>query len=442
MGKSVVIVGANQSALVLARLLGEKGFDVRVYEKEARKNVAYDWHDDMHPSAFAAADIPLPDKPFWFPKGDWSFVSPDEKSITRIHQDPERVDWSIERRKFNDYLYSRAESYAEFHYSSVAKRVIIESGRVVGIELESGEKVYSDLVVDISGATSACRRSLPAEFKIQRETEKGDLFRAWRAFVTRAPGVPDPEYTNKAYLKHLGEAGISWCIWDQPSDTVNLLIGRIDELSDSEFDRAYAALKKDNPIIGDTVVRGDRMCTIPVRRPISKMFADGYVLLGDSAFMTIPMLGSGMASGIRAAKILSDVLVSGGDKPFSSRNLYRYQRQFMQEMGAKFSGVEMLKNWLLNAPSDKVSFLFNEGLLSEEDLKRSCVGEIVKLTPKSIVQKGVRGAAQLPLLMALCGLLMKIDIQIRTAKNMPAEYSPDSFAAWQKKYSKAFGREI
>ena len=149
MRKSIVIVGANQSALVLARLLGEKGFDVRVYEKESRENVAYDWHDDMHPSAFAAADIPLPDEPFWFPKGDWSFVSPDEKSITRIHQDPERVDWSIERRKFNDYLYSRAEGYAEFHYSSAAKRVIIESGRVAGIELESGEKVYSDLVVDI-----------------------------------------------------------------------------------------------------------------------------------------------------------------------------------------------------------------------------------------------------------------------------------------------------
>ena len=30
MGKSVVIVGANQSALVLARLLGEKGFNVCV----------------------------------------------------------------------------------------------------------------------------------------------------------------------------------------------------------------------------------------------------------------------------------------------------------------------------------------------------------------------------------------------------------------------------
>lgn len=442
MGKHIVIIGANQSALVLARLLGEQGFDIDVYEKEARGDVAYDWHDDMHPSAFEAANIPLPEEQFWFPKGDWSFVSPDEKSITRIHQDPERVDWSIERRKFNDYLYSRAQGYAEFHYSAPAKRVTVENGRVTGVELESGELVPADLVVDISGATSECRRSLPDSFGIQRETEKGDLFRAWRAFVTRAPGVPDPEHTNKAYLKHLGEAGISWCIWDQPSDTVNLLIGRIDELDKTSFDRAYDALKKDNPIIGDTVVRGDRMCTIPVRRPISKMFADGYVLLGDSAFMTIPMLGSGMASGIRAAKILSETIASGGSEPFCSANLYRYQRRFMQEMGAKFSGVEMLKNWLLNAPADKISFLFNKGVLSEEDLKRSCVGEIVKLTPSSVIQKATRGASQLPLLMALCGLLAKIDIQIRTAKNMPAAYDPETFSAWQRKYSRAFGREI
>lgn len=244
--------------------------------------------------------------------------------------------------------------------------------------------------------------------------------RPWRA---------RPRIYNKAYLKHLGEAGISWCIWDQPSDTVNLLIGHIDELSDEEFDRAYTALKKGNPIIGDTVVRGDRMCTIPVRRPISKMFADGYVLARRQRLYDNPHARKRHGERHKGGK---DTLGCAHLRRWTSRfpcpQPLPLPAAFMQEMGAKYSGVEMLKNWLLNAPSDKVSFLFNRGLLSEEDLKRSCVGEIVKLTPRSIVQKGVRGATQLPLLMSLCGLLMKIDIQIRTAKNMPAEYSPDSFA--------------
>ena len=185
------------------------------------------------------------------------------------------------------------------------------------------------------------------------------------------------------------------------------------------------------------------MCTIPVRRPISKMIADGYVLLGDSAFMTIPMLGSGMASSIRASKILSEVILEAEDgDPFSASNLYRYQVRFMREMGARFSGVELMKNWLLNAPADKVAFLFNAGVLSEEDLKVSCVGEIIKLTPASIAQKAVRGKKELALLLQLSALLAKINKQIKIAENIPDEYDEEKLTRWQKKYSEAFGAEM
>ena len=439
----VIIVGANQASLTLAEFLGKGGLDVCVYEKEKRENVSYDWHDDMHPSVFDKVGIPMPDSSIYFPKGDWSFVSPDAGSVTRIYQDKEKVDLSIERRKLNDYLYNRARQYAQFYYETPVSGVITEGDKVTGVKLHDGTKISADLVVDVSGAQSVCRSSLPESLRIQRQTNKGDLFKAYRAFVNRTPGVPAPElHTNKAYLKHLGEAGISWCIWDKPSDTVNVLVGRIDELKKQDLDIAYKALREDNPIIGDDVVRGGIMCTIPVRRPISKMVADGYALLGDSAFMTIPMLGSGMASGIVASKILSEVILQPCGEPFSVENLYRYQVRFMREMGARFSGVEMLKNWLLSAPSDKVAFLFNAGVMSEEDLKVSCVGELIRLTPVSMIQKAIKGRKQLPLLIKLSMLLMRIDKQIKIAENIPDKYDEDKFVDWQKKYSKAFGTEI
>ncbi len=443
MNGRVIIVGANQASLTLAEFLGKGGLDVCVYEKEKRENVSYDWHDDMHPSVFEKVGIPMPDSSIYFPKGDWSFVSPDAGSITRIYQDKEKVDLSVERRKLNDYLYNRAKQYVQFYYETPVTRVTTDANRVTGVELYDGTIISADLVVDVSGAESVCRASLPESLRIQRRTNKGDLFKAYRAFVNRVAGVPAPElHTNKAYLKHLGEAGISWCIWDKPSDTVNVLVGRIDELKKTDFERAYKALRDDNPIIGDEIVRGGRMCTIPVRRPISKMVADGYALVGDSAFMTIPMLGSGMASGIVASRMLADVILQPEGDPFSVENLYQYQVRFMREMGARFSGVEMMKNWLLSAPSDKVAFLFNAGVLSEEDLKVSCVGELIKLTPVSMVKKAVKGRKELPLLIQMSMLLMKINKQIKIAENIPDKYDEDKFIEWQKKYSKAFSTEI
>ncbi|HPZ64853.1 MAG TPA: hypothetical protein PLC75_04510, partial [Bacillota bacterium] len=86
-----------------------------------------------------------------------------------------------------------------------------------------------------------------------------------RAFYNRRPGSKVPEqHTNKAYLKHLGEEGISWCIYD-PSDTVNVLVGRTRRLDEETLQRGLQALREDNEIIGDQVLRGGFVVAIPCR---------------------------------------------------------------------------------------------------------------------------------------------------------------------------------
>ena len=44
------------------------------------------------------------------------------------------------------------------------------------------------------------------------------------------------------------------------------------------------------------------------------MVADGYAAIGDSAFMTVPVIGSGIANALKAAKILADAISSIGEK--------------------------------------------------------------------------------------------------------------------------------
>ena len=57
-------------------------------------------------------------------------------------------------------------------------------------------------------------------------------------------------------------------------------------------------LRPDNPRLGTEVVRGGQFVEIPVRHPLSVMVADGYAAIGDSAFMTVPLIGSGIANSL------------------------------------------------------------------------------------------------------------------------------------------------
>ena len=52
------------------------------------------------------------------------------------------------------------------------------------------------------------------------------------------------------------------------------------------------------------------MTSIPVRQPLAVMIADGYAAIGDSAFMAIPINGSGIGCSMRAGKMLADAVIA------------------------------------------------------------------------------------------------------------------------------------
>ena len=166
------------------------------------------------------------------------------------------------------------------------------------------------------------------------------------------------------------------------------------------------------------------------------MVADGYVILGDSAFMTIPMMGSGMAGSMLAAKILSEIL--NGKDDFSKVNLYRYQVRFMKEIGAKNSGIDVLKNWMINIDADKLSFFMNKKIIGEKEFSAAGSGNGVKLTPNDIMQKIAAGFAHLPLLFNLIGAVSKMKKQMAIGAEIPDEWNKEAFLEWKKEYEKNF----
>ncbi len=433
----IVIIGANQGALVAAELLAGQGYEVILFEKNKKENVSYPWHDNMTPATFGRIGLPLPPESVAKIKDkDWTFIPPDKKTSFAMKVPEDKRDVMIMRRPFNDWLYERTKDLAQINYETEVKCVIYENRRICGVELTDGTRINADLVIDCGGADSAVRESLPAETGIETKLDPHCTFQVRRTFFKRNNAAQAPLKSHNLYMRHLGEKGITWCA-DYPEDNaVDVLVGRIDELSDETYNRALNDIKSTFPIVSDEALYGGELVVIPLRHAAALMVADGYVLLGDSAFMTIPLMGSGMASSMLGAKILSEVL--NGKDDFSKANLYRYQAKYMQEIGGKNSGIDVLKNWMIDISADNLSFLMNKQIIGEKEFSSAGSGNGVQLTFGDIMQKLVAGIGHLPMLFNLIGATTKMKKQMAIGKAIPTEWNETAFKEWQAEYEKNF----
>lgn len=270
--------------------------------------------------------------------------------------------------------------------------------------------------------------------KRKRQKTRWQRIRQYLNFFDVDESAAVPRYTNKVYMKHMGEQGVAWFIFDKEKKNTDVLIGRVGELSAETLKAALADMRADNPQIGQNLLKGGQVEVIPVRQPISKMAADGYALLGNSAFMTIPMMGSGMACSLMAARFLADTLTNPQGDAFGIENIYRYQVRYMKEIGARHSGTVLMKNWLLSAPSDTIDFFMKKRIIGEKELGAGGSGQGVTLSKKDVFEKVLRGFTHLPALLRLKATTDKIKERMAFAASIPEVYEKAEFEKWQSQY--------
>lgn len=433
----ILIAGGGIGGLYAAYLFGKGGHAVTVYERAANVDeMRYDWHDDVNPSVFERLGLKIPKESF--PKGDWTFVSP-SGNVLCMEQSEELIDMSIERRPLNRYLYGLASEVADVEFGAEAVGAVYDGKKVTGLKISVGKEVREetcDLVIDSCGVLSAVRRSLNEETGIMREVPSEETFIAYRAFYDAVPEAKI-DYGNKVYMKHLGQAGISWCIMDNDPSRVNVLVGRIGELSESGLNIALEALRGDNPVLGKRVLRGGQVCVIPVRRPLSVFVADGYAAIGDAACMTVPLIGSGIATSLIAAKLLYEA--AGKDNKSDINTLWNYEVACFKEFGAQHCGVDYMKCWLLKCKTEDIDWIFGSGILSNDDLQGASVGKLVTLTPSQMLKKLVIGIGKLPLLLKMGLMLNKAQRITAAAEKIPATYDDAAVKKWAAKCDAFFG---
>lgn len=432
----ILIAGAGVGGVVCAYYLAKGGFDVTVYDKADYDTVGYDWHDDIAKDAFALAGLPLPPEDIRFDKRNWTFVPPD--SGLHVYADlPEATDYSVWRRPLLQWLADMA-ARAGVKFGWHTETALFVCNETVRGLVVDGKAVECDLVIDNCGLDSALRAHLPDEYRIRRKVPQGESFCAYRAFFDRVPDVAVAETeTNRVYLLHQGGRGISWCIADPASDMVDVLVGKADRLDDEERESALQALRRDNPVLGTQLIMGGSTYRIAIGHPLTRMVGDGYCCLGDSAMMTIPMLGSGMAASMLAGRLLADTIVER--QSVSKQALWHYQTAFYRACGADFCQVDVLKNWLLQAKPQQVKWLFESGVLSKDDINTTAAGKPLHLTAAQMLHKLRVGRKQPMLLLALWKVLRRGEKAARIARQIPDVFNEAAIDDWEKKMSDAFG---
>ncbi len=427
--KKILVAGAGHGGLVAAARLAANGYDVTVVEKKNRAELGHDWEDRFTFSLLSEI-IGINENEFssecWKYRGDCAFVSPAKKKKIIINYNENNKQKIMWRAPLINMLINYAEKCGvKFMFSTQILSPIVKHRYVCGFRTDAGE-IMSDMVIDAAGVFSPIRTNLPDESGIEKMPKRGDLFYAYRAYYKKSDSSPLPEIPFEVYMYHEGEKGLSWfCTYE---DCVDILIGRIDPLTETKINEHIRKFKNSHPWFTDEIIHGGSYGTIPVRRPLTVMVYNGYAAVGDSAFMTTPMNGMGIDLSLNAGKLLSDTIInSNGD--FSKESLWEYNKKFHIIFGGETAKNEGLKNSILSVPSEGIDFLFENDVIQSADL----AGAGKNTNIQSLMGKFVRGMKKPEYFFAIINGLIKGSRVAAAYKKPPEYFKYDIIKKWNQK---------
>ncbi|MBO5896359.1 MAG: NAD(P)/FAD-dependent oxidoreductase [Clostridia bacterium] len=361
----IVVAGCGHGGLVAATKLARAGHEVTVYEKAPRQEIGHPQSDAFDYDTFTYADLPV--APYFRRGGNViTFVPPGADNEPLTIPALENESYIVDRKELINYLVELAEEAGvEILFEKEATAPIILGNRVAGIVVD-GEKIYCDMVIDACGVSSPIRSQLPDFMGVNRAVEKYDVVHSYRAYFSRTD-APDPRHNYQLYLQEDGTVGFSWLITE--IDRTDALICRFYYPEDSEVLDALRIVQEKNPQMGKDMIYGGSRSVIPVCQPLGMLVADGYAAVGDSAFMTIPVKGSGITYSIKAGKMLADCILKDTEGFFDTESLWEYQRRFFKELGFGACHLAIIKNILPYLTTAQVDEIFRLKLVSTEEIQ-------------------------------------------------------------------------
>lgn len=443
MGKKIVVAGGGHGGIAAGAILARNGYDVTVYEKNKREDMGYDWTDIFDRKGLFAVGMGMPDEDKYKLKNDMTFYSPSMKTPLRQHVPEDQLEIQMERKEIYNHIISYAETCGvKFEYENPVLYPVMLGNRVAGIKTEKDGVIYADLVIDAAGLNSPVRQNLPKHLGIQNNISEYEQFYVYRGFYNKAAEeTSDDKF--KVCLFHQNHLGIYWVASEE--EHTDVLIGRFTPIDMNDVNEALDYLRSFNPSLGTELVRGGQFVNIVVRQPLGVMVADGYAAIGDSAFMPVPIIGSGIANCLKAAEMLAYTVIEDKTDSYSADILWKYQRRFYKKLGNGLAPLACVKLMLTRLNGDDLDYIFDNGILTADDMTigaddTSLVSLFSGMKMDDIKAK-LSGVYKNPVVMKkVLRMIKEIGAAAAVVSAMPVVYNRKAVLAWVKQYNACFKR--
>ena len=324
--------------------------------------------------------------------------SPDHKTGISFDGDG----YVLNRRLLPQKQLQDARKFGVEIMENIALRSLLKDGRfIIGVEGEDLKtkkiiKKTAKLTIDCTGVTSVLRTNLPIQSNIQKKIDRDDLESTGRYIYNFKVNGEDKTYFDPDYCiihldQNLAPGGYAW-VFPKGPDKVNIGLG-VQQSAFNLYNKSYGTNKnikhliddyvKINPVITEPELPDtdkDQNNTwgtwqVSVRRQNDCLVGNGYMLVGDSAWMPKPLDAGGIGPAIIAATIAGkNAVESIQASDVSESGLWKYNTDFMSEYGYKTAGLEIFRRMLQSLSNEQIDYGM-KNFLSKFDIEKIAQGE-------------------------------------------------------------------
>lgn len=377
--------------------------------------------------------------------------SPDREASLKFTEDG----FILNRRLMPQRMKSDAKNLGiELVNEVLLQRVLAENGTVYGVEGTKDGKPFrktAKVVIDATGQASVLRVNLPIKSYIEKIIDRNDLETTGRYIMEFEHAKEDITFFDPNYCvihldNILAPGGYAW-VFPKGQNKVNIGLGVNKTCHDErnrklgknqdlkglidEYVRLNPVLKNARPS-QDPSDRGNAYGTwqVSVRRQNDCLVANGYMIIGDAAWMAKPLDAGGMGpaffSGTLAGKRAAEA-VEANDS--SEKFLWEYGHNFMLERGLNTPGMEIFRRMLQKIDNGQLNY-GTRHFLSKIDMDKITRGEHPDFSSLDKIEMMIRGALNIKLAKEMKYTASKNKSLSTLFKNYPD--SPDKFPAWHK----------
>ena len=437
----ILIVGAGTAGATLAWKSAERGLKTLLVDRRGRGKTGASWVNGIEARLFQRLGIVAPKPP--------GFVS-DPSVVHLLSPGAERVTvadvpvFDIEMRGLTDDLLTRAENAgADLEFDRGCHDVSIEHGRVIGARLGSKgapDSVRAAVTVDASGIPGVVRSRLPSSLWARESFAETDICVANRQTYE----IRDLR-AAKALLDRHGVRPGERLVWSGVRGGYSVLDVSL------EFDRSevsiltgamrwsqgsHAATEMMEEGINRLGFVGPRKSggagPIPIRRAFDQLVGNGFALIGDAAGQVFPAHGSGVAAGMLAADILSEVVVEAVARgTVDKAGLWAYAAEYQRTRGALCASYEWVRRLSEAAKPKQMDRMFSSGMIDPGASVRALACRSFKLSPQQILATGRTALVAPSLSRRVASAAARAALTLRHYQKYPQEWHPRRFESWR-----------